>query len=38
MFLLNEQVGLWVWPSQVTASVITVLVNFWVMKWLVFDR
>ena len=38
MFLLNEQVGLWVWPSQVTASVITVLVNFRVMKWLVFDR
>ena len=38
MFLLNEQVGLWVWPSQITASVITVLVNFWVMKWLVFDR
>ena len=38
MFGLSELLAFGIWPSQVIASVVTVTLNFWVMKWLVFDR
>lgn len=38
MFLFTDRLELSIWPSQIAATVITMTLNFSVMKWVVFDR